>query len=171
MKRILIIFCLVCFSAYSFAQQTGIDGFKLGSSREDAYWNVAVLNKNKFNGNLKFNTQGDNWVRYSTTFVSYTLYFSNDKLIKVTKSANSYNPNTFQGFINEQYLDIAYEFGNPTMSGDSYALWRGNNYKISFNYSITSEQYESLDAYSILGPSRPPITRYTCNVIIILELP
>ena len=160
----MVLICSLFLALNAKGQEIEIDGFILGSIKTDALANIAIQNID-----VKYDGKGSNWIRYKG-YYSYTLYFTNDKLSKVVKTETTHVSEKFEKIIGDQYLDIAYKYGDPTMTGETYAFWRGNNYKISFSYSVSSKQYESLSARSIFNDSPTMNTFYACEVETIFEL-
>jgi len=139
MKKIVIIIIFVFISGHLFAQEIGIDGFVLGNSR-------STTENNASKKDFKFNKAHDNWVEYVTNphLIHYTLYFGSGNLIKISKLEENYNPSLFENHIKESYFNIVLEYGEPTISSDSYYIWRIGKNKITFKYSSTSEQVRTL---------------------------
>ena len=166
MKKLSFLFalCMLGFLLPANAQKIGIDGFILGDSKSTSIFNVGKAK-------MTLKARGDDWLQYTGNGV-YTLYFENDKLIKVTKLLAIHTDLDYiKTAIQKEYFELAYNYGEPTMSGNTFAIWREGNYKLTYDYPITSEQVETRGGsiFALTGPI-VMVTYYKCNIFITLEL-
>ncbi|MCL2312071.1 MAG: hypothetical protein FWC41_06230 [Firmicutes bacterium] len=155
MKKIIFVILLAFISGYSFAQQIGIDGFILGSSRT-----AVALNASK--KGVELGNDKNNEIIYSkctfdpTTCLSYAFYFESGKLYKIEKNEQYQrdNQNLFKGYIRESNLNIVLDYGEPTTSGDSYFIWRIEKNKIAFRYDIVSQEVPDGANYFLKGKTK-----------------
>ena len=139
-KFILIIVASMVCSFMSYAQQEqkiGVDGFELGMSIGDAAY---VIGK-KGGYEVSNRNESNRWIEYKAKsgLISYTLYYDvSNKIYRIYKSDDTYNPTMLEEMYNSVYADILYKYGEPIIKGNTSMIWRGLNYKITLSYGSST---------------------------------